>query len=108
MSLKLQFGKKIQELRNLFLLTQESLAEKLGVSRNTIARIEKGDNFPSVETLEKIQEIFNIEYGELFNFKETSVKQLEASLSARLINLCETDIKFFISVFDSYLKTKNK
>ena len=54
-NLKTAFGENLKYLRKSKGLTQERLAEILGISHRQLSRIEAGDNFPSVETLEKIK-----------------------------------------------------
>lgn len=46
-------------------LTQNEFAEKLNYSDNTVSRWERGEMTPSVETLEQISKIFNIELEKL-------------------------------------------
>jgi len=47
-------SKRIKKLRGELGLTQEDLAEKVGVSRVYIGYVEQGRNTPSLEILEKI------------------------------------------------------
>ena len=51
-------------------LTQERLAELLGVSVEFVSNMERGVNAPSFETVEKIAEAFNLPFSELFTFEE--------------------------------------
>lgn len=62
------FGKKLKEIRKNRKYTQEQLAEKLDLSSRQLIRIENGQNFPSVDTLEKIIHVLNIKIKDLFNF----------------------------------------
>lgn len=66
MSFKKQYGKKLKKARLRTGLSQEALAEKIGVSRNTISRIETGVNLPSVENLEKLHDTLSINLASLF------------------------------------------
>ena len=50
-------------------LTQENLAEKLQVTRQTILAIEKEKYDPSLELAFKIAEIFNVKIEEVFQYK---------------------------------------
>ncbi|HEX7762833.1 MAG TPA: helix-turn-helix transcriptional regulator, partial [Cellvibrio sp.] len=47
MQLKKQFGKRVQQLRQARKITQEELAEKVGVSIESISNIERGIHGPS-------------------------------------------------------------
>lgn len=50
-------GKKIQRRRKQMNLTQEDLADKVGISRAYIGYIEQGRNVPSLEIVEKIARV---------------------------------------------------
>ncbi|SMO71953.1 helix-turn-helix transcriptional regulator [Melghirimyces algeriensis] len=68
----MQLSNRIRELRARFQWTQQHLASKVGVTRQTIAAIEKGDYVPSLLLAMKIclefqlpvEEVFQIEKGE--------------------------------------------
>lgn len=47
-------------------LTQEELAEKISVSRQTIIAIEKGNYTPSVLLALKLAKIFNVSVNDIF------------------------------------------
>lgn len=108
MTLKADFGKKLKNLREALFMSQEVFAEKIGVHRNTLARIENGSNFVSYETLEKIQEVLNIEYKDLFNFEKTEQKDPYKAFVLKLKELNEADIEYFLSNIENYLKAKEK
>jgi len=48
-------------------MTQEELAEKVGVTRQTIIAIEKGNYTPSVSLALKLSETFSVSVEKLFN-----------------------------------------
>jgi len=58
-------GKKIKKRRQYLDLTQEELAEKVGVSRAYMGFIEQSRNVPSLETLEKIAKALKVKTNEL-------------------------------------------
>ncbi|MCM4173802.1 transcriptional regulator [Arenibacter sp. TNZ] len=51
-------------------MTQEELADKVGVTRQTIMSIEKGKYSPSLELAFKIAEIFGKPLQEIFTYKK--------------------------------------
>ena len=51
-------------------MTQQQLAEKAGVTRQTIVAIEKGKYSPSLELAFRIALVFNVPLGEVFSFEE--------------------------------------
>lgn len=48
-------------------LTQEALAEKLGITRQTIISIEKGKYAPSLELAFRIANLFKVKIEDIFN-----------------------------------------
>ncbi|MFC1687259.1 helix-turn-helix transcriptional regulator [Patescibacteria group bacterium] len=61
---------KIKMYRAQFNLTQEDLAKKAGVTRQTIIAIEKNKYVPSLELAFKISEVFNEPITTIFEFKK--------------------------------------
>jgi putative transcriptional regulator len=51
-------------------MTQQQLAEKVGVTRQTIVAIEKGDYSPSLELAFRIARVFKTPLEEVFSFDE--------------------------------------
>lgn len=50
-------------------LTQESLAEKVGVTRQTINAIEKGKYDPSLELAFKLSRLFKVRIEDIFHYE---------------------------------------
>ena len=63
---------KVRALRKLKVLTQEQLAELIGVSRQTINAIEKEKFDPSLPTAFKMSQLFGIHIEEFFLFEESN------------------------------------
>ncbi|MCM3764478.1 helix-turn-helix transcriptional regulator [Neobacillus niacini] len=61
---------KVRELRARFRWTQQDLADAIGVTRQTIGLIEKGDYSPSVTLALKIAKTFHVTVEEVFFLKE--------------------------------------
>lgn len=59
---------KIKELRARHNLTQEDLAKKVGVRRETILFLESGKYNPSLKLAHDIAVVLEISLDELFNF----------------------------------------
>jgi transcriptional regulator with XRE-family HTH domain len=60
-------GQRIKQIRESLGLSQQSLAEKLGVSRPSISLIENGERKVCAEELEKLAAIFNLSVDALLN-----------------------------------------
>ncbi len=61
---------KIKELRTKYNMTQEELAKKVGVRRETIVFLEKGKYNPSLKLAYKVAKILNTKIEELFIFDD--------------------------------------
>jgi transcriptional regulator with XRE-family HTH domain len=60
------FGKRLAEVRKSRGLTQEELAERLDISRLSVAYLETGRRWPRLLTLQKIVHVLKINLSELF------------------------------------------
>ena len=69
----MEIGNKINQLRKLSGMTQEQLAEKLSVSRQTISKWESGGTSPDLESVVKISRIFHVSLDDLLMEGEASV-----------------------------------
>ncbi|MDA3928515.1 MAG: helix-turn-helix transcriptional regulator [Prolixibacteraceae bacterium] len=54
MTLQIQFGKRVREIRNSHGLSQEALAYKAGIDRTYMTDIENGKRNVSIQNIEKI------------------------------------------------------
>ncbi|MBU3820767.1 helix-turn-helix transcriptional regulator [Flavobacteriaceae bacterium XHP0103] len=61
---------RVKELRSLQKMTQEELADVIGVSRQTINAIEKEKFDPSLPTAFKMAELFNLKIEDIFLYGE--------------------------------------
>lgn len=66
----MEFGKKLQKLRNNNNWTQEQLAEKLYVSRTAVSKWESNKGYPNIDSLKDISKLFNVTIDELLSSEE--------------------------------------
>ena len=59
------FGNRVRYYRNLSGLTQEQLAEEVGVARQTISKWELGETAPDIKQAQVLAQIFGITLNEL-------------------------------------------
>ena len=64
-----KLGKKLKEIRLENKLTQEVLAEKVGIHPTYVGKLEKGKNNPSVMLLYKFAKVNNVNLKDLFDFE---------------------------------------
>lgn len=74
----MEIGNKILELRKQNNLSQEVLAEKVGVARQTISKWELGETSPDLKQSKKLSEVFNVSLDELVGneIKEILVEKI--------------------------------
>lgn len=65
MSVVVQIGDKLRQLRERKALRQEDLAELAGVGKNTVNRIEKNHTEPHMTTVRKLAEALGVDPSEL-------------------------------------------
>jgi transcriptional regulator with XRE-family HTH domain len=68
--IKVKFGKRLRKFRRNKDVTQEQLAELIGVSADFISQIERGLRSPSFENLQKLSEVLEVPLSEFFQFPE--------------------------------------
>ena len=73
----MDLGKKIIEMRKKAKLSQEQLAEKLDVTRQTISNWENGKFYPDIDALVKISKCFNISLDDLLSYDNKVLQYLK-------------------------------
>jgi len=67
-----KIGKFLQMLRKENGLTQEQLAERMGVSRRTVSRWETGSNMPDMDILMELSDLYTVDLREILNGERKS------------------------------------
>ena len=104
MNIKKLLGKKLQEIRKKKKLTQEYVAEFVGIETSSISNIENGKYYPSAENLEKIMQILNITPSELFLFESLNKKEI---LIDEMLSSMKDDEKLTKLMYNFYLSIKH-
>lgn len=84
MTLKQDLGQKIQKLRKERKITQEKLAEMVGIDPKNISRIEIGNNYPTAENLCAIAKALNVDVYELFVFNNIPYSKMREEIITAL------------------------
>lgn len=92
-------GLKLRENR---LLTQEELAELVGVQPGTITSIETGLRFVSERTLKALVKALKTDYIELFNFGEKIDCSYSKALVCEISSLSENECEYFLKTIRLY------
>jgi len=61
-------GSRIKALRSANNLTQEEVADQIGISRQKYARIESGANSITLDILSKVAEVLGVTVGDIQKF----------------------------------------
>lgn len=62
------FRDNLMELRKMANLSQEELAEKIGVSRQTLSKYETGESLPDIEKCMALAEVFGVTMDDLVHY----------------------------------------
>ena len=96
-------GLRLKEYSETRKLTQDKLAEMVGIDPKHLSRIENGRNYPSLETLEKILDSLDVSYEEIFNFKLlVSKDELIKKINSRLEVLDESKLKLIYNIVNEF------
>lgn len=99
----MEFNNKLYELRKQKGFSQEELANRLNVSRQTVSKWEVGDSTPDMEKLVAMSDLFGISLDELVLDKSPEPAPVEqVSVKSELYSEIKTDIK------EKVLTDKNK
>lgn len=74
------FAEKLKSLRKQASMSQEQLAEKLGVSRQAVTKWETDTGIPDIENIKSISSLFDISIDELLSNENASQKKIRLSL----------------------------
>ena len=113
----MEIGRKLKEARQMSGLTQENVAEKLNVSRQTISNWETEKFYPDILYVLQLSDLYQVSLDELLKGDERMIQHLEDStnvvksnkkiLLAFICNICLLFLFFiFITpISNSYLLT---
>lgn len=63
------FKDNLAQMRKVLQLTQEDVAEKLGVTRQSVAKWESGESVPDLDKCKQLAEIFGVSLDDLANYE---------------------------------------
>ena len=63
------FKDNLVQMRKLLQMTQEDIAEKLGVTRQSVAKWEAGDSIPDLDKCKQLADIFGVSLDDLANYE---------------------------------------
>ena len=100
-----KFSNNLKSLRVRFGLTQQDLANKLGVSKSTVSMYETGNRAPDFEMLEAIADLFNVSLDSLIGAQGKSENEIKV-LAAHAIDDLTEDEQLEIIKYAKYIKSQ--
>lgn len=70
------FKDNLVELRKIHDMSQEELADMVGVSRQTLSKYETGESLPDIEKCKLIADVFGVSIDDLLNYDSKSSESL--------------------------------
>lgn len=87
-------NEKIKLVRNARGLTQEEVAEEIGISLNAYGDIERGDSDPKLSKLQKIAEVLEINLCELLDLNDKATLSINFNKQGRHNVYINSDSEF--------------
>lgn len=81
----MKFGNNLKKLRKSRKLSQENLAEKVGVSRQSISKWECGEAYPEMDNILKLCKIFHCKINNLVHEELTDIDSLDEEVKMSIV-----------------------
>lgn len=86
MDTKKLLGSRIKEIIKRNGISQEKLAEMVGIEPTALSNIVTGRNYPLLSTLDKLIKVLDINYNDVFDFDHKNTKD---NLKKQIIDILE-------------------
>lgn len=103
----MKLGKKIAMLRKKEKITQEKMADKLGISRQTISNWELDVTKPDIEQIIKIAKMFKISIDDLLDNKTNDIMLAKIQNTEKLVNKNFKAVKYLAIIIYFILLTSS-
>ncbi len=105
----ISFGMRLKEIRKIYGLSQEDVADFVKKSAKTVSNWERGIKMPRIDHVVKLAELFNMSVGEILEDEPYRIFMKKATSRKRSIEIVEAEglIEFFVEFtedryFDRY------
>lgn len=89
----MKFGENLKLIRKSKKISQEQLAERLGVSRQSISKWETGENYPSMANIICLCDIFNCKINELVHEDFSDINFLDEEIKMSVVKFKKKEQK---------------
>ena len=83
----MKFGENLYNLRKKSKMTQDALAEKVGVSRQSVSKWENGEAYPEMDNILILCNIFNCKINDLVHEDLTDIDSLDEEVKMSVVKL---------------------
>lgn len=81
----MKFGENLQNLRKSKKMSQEKLAEKVNVSRQSVSKWERGESYPSMNNIMTLCDIFHCKLNDLVHEQITDFNLLDEEIKMNVV-----------------------
>lgn len=98
-------GARIKELRKGRRLSQEELAELIGIEPRHMSRIEVGKSYPSLDRLERIANALNVDLRDFFDFGHLEARPVKMDQISEMLNeMTDDDLKKVTRILKVFIR----
>lgn len=72
----MSFSENLTELRKLNGFSQEELADRIGVSRQTLSKYETGESLPDIEKCKQLADVFSVSMDDLISYDKNDEENM--------------------------------
>ena len=85
----MKFGENLYNLRKSAKMSQEKLAEKMNVSRQSVSKWENGESYPEMEKIMKLCDIFHCKINDLVHENMADIDSLDEDIKMSVVKFKE-------------------
>ena len=89
----MKFGDNLKQIRKSKKISQEELADKLGVSRQSVSKWETGENYPSMQNIVCLCDIFRCKMNDLVHESFEDIDFMDKEIKMSVVKLNEEEQK---------------
>ncbi|MBO6145516.1 MAG: helix-turn-helix transcriptional regulator [Bacilli bacterium] len=102
----MKFGDKLIQLRKKSGMNQEELAEKLGVSRQSVSKWESNNAYPETDKIVQICNIFNCSMDDLINDHITDINEIQRKDKNNVTVVIDSFLEFITKTVNMFSSMK--
>ena len=85
----MKFGENLYNLRKMAKMSQEKLAEKMNVTRQSVSKWENGESYPEMEKIMKLCDIFHCKINDLVHENMVDINSLDEDIKMSVVKFKE-------------------